>query len=35
MIQEVQLQSVGIDSLRGMYQNDADFHEVFVVCEKS
>lgn len=35
MIQEVKFQIVGIDSLRGMYQNDADFQEVSVVCEQT
>lgn len=35
MIQEMKLQSVGIYSLRGMYQNDVDFHEVFAIGEQS
>lgn len=32
MVQEIQLQSVGIDVLKGMYNDDDDFKDAFVVC---
>ncbi|GLJ13208.1 hypothetical protein SUGI_0207710 [Cryptomeria japonica] len=32
IVQEVKLQSVGIDSLKGMYEGDEDFHEIYKVC---
>lgn len=35
MVQEIQLQCVGIDALKGMYEDDDDFKDVFVVCNQS
>lgn len=32
MVQKIQLQSVGIDSLKQMYRDDEDFQEIYEVC---
>ena len=33
-MQEVQLQSMGVDALKGMYVEDGDFSEAYEVCTK-
>lgn len=34
MVQEIQLESVGIDALKGMYKDDDDFKDAFAVCSQ-
>ena len=33
-MQEVQLQSMGVDALKGMYVEDGDFSKAYEVCTK-
>lgn len=35
MVQEIQLQSMGVDALKGMYHDDANFKEIYEVCDQS
>lgn len=34
LVQEIQLQSIGIDALKALYAGDSDFGEAFEVCSK-
>lgn len=35
MIQEIKLESVGIESFKGMYDNDVDFKDIYASCKQS